>query len=79
MVSHHFGMSVDELKDGKDEPRKMAIYLLKIHTDINNRQIGELLGGLSYSAVAKVIERFSAKVKLPDYRAGLPGKENAVS
>jgi hypothetical protein len=62
VVSHHFGMSVDELKDGKGEPRKMAIYLLKTHTDMNNRQIGELFGGLSYSAVAKVVERFSAKV-----------------
>ena len=62
MVSHHFGMSLDELKDRKGEPRNMTIYLLKTHTDMNNRQIGELFGGLSYSAVAKVSERFSAKV-----------------
>jgi hypothetical protein len=30
---------------------------------MNNRHIGELFGGLSYSAVAKVNERFIAKVK----------------
>lgn len=62
MVSHHFGISVDKLKDRKGEPREIAIYLLKTHTDMKNRQIGEFFGGLSYSAVEKVIGRFSAKV-----------------
>jgi chromosomal replication initiation ATPase DnaA len=63
IVSHHIGMSVDELKEKRGDPRNMTIYLLKTYTDMNNRQIGELFGGLSYSAVAKVNERFSAKVK----------------
>jgi putative transposase len=63
MVSHHIGMSVDELKEKRGDPRNMTIYLLKTYTDMNNRHIGELFGGLSYSAVAKVNERFIAKVK----------------
>ena len=30
---------------------------------MTNRQIGDMFGGLSYSAVSKANERFSAKVK----------------
>lgn len=32
---------------------------MKRHTAVSNRKIGELCGGLSYSAVAKAFQRFS--------------------
>jgi len=42
--------------------RDMAIYLLKRQTAATNRKIGEILGGLSYSAVAKAYQRFGKKL-----------------
>ena len=36
----------------------MAIYLIKQNTGMTNRQIVKLLGGVSYSAIAKAYERF---------------------
>jgi len=42
-----------------------TIYLVKKWTDINNTKIGDLFGGLSYSAVSKINTRFSEKLK-PD-------------
>ena len=38
----------------------MVVYLLKKHTPLGNREIGDLLGGLSYSAVSKAMQRLSA-------------------
>lgn len=37
---------------------KISIYLIRKHTGTTNKQIGDLLGGISYSAVAKVYQRF---------------------
>jgi hypothetical protein len=42
--------------------RNVAIYLIKKFTGLPNRQVGELFGGLSYSAVAKAYQRFSARL-----------------
>lgn len=39
--------------------RKKCIYLLKKHTGATNREIGEILGGMGASAVAKAYQRFS--------------------
>ena len=43
--------------------RDIAIYLLKKHTCLTNRQIGEQFGNISYSAVAKAYWRFSERLK----------------
>jgi len=60
----YFGISVDELLGNKNKGyRDTAIYLLKKHTGITNRRAGELLGNISYSAVAKAYWRFSEKLK----------------
>ena len=58
----YFMTSPDEVKKGKGISRGIAIHLLKKWTAITNRQIGDLLGGLSYSAVSKVNQRFSEKL-----------------
>ena len=42
---------------------KIAVYLMKKLTGMSNEQIGDLFGGLSYSAVSKVYQRFSAEAK----------------
>lgn len=41
----------------------MAIYLLRKYTGISNRQIVELLGNISYSAVAKAYQRYLQKLR----------------
>jgi hypothetical protein len=38
----------------------MAIYLMKRHTGLGNAEIGEIFGGLHYSAVSKVASRFES-------------------
>lgn len=37
--------------------------IVKILLGLTNRQIGELFGNISYSDVAKVYQRFAAKLK----------------
>lgn len=43
--------------------RNIGIYLIKKYTGMTNRQLGELFGGISYSAVAKAHHRFEACLK----------------
>ena len=63
MISRQMGLSAEDIKSRKGDQRNMTIYLLKRHTEMTNRQIGELFGELSVSAVAKVYERFSEKLE----------------
>ena len=62
-VAGHFKESTEDVLQDRGEKRNIAIYLIKKWTSMPNKQIGDLFGGLSYSAVAKANERFSAKVK----------------
>ncbi|RLC10667.1 MAG: hypothetical protein DRH43_05825 [Deltaproteobacteria bacterium] len=39
------------------------VHLLKNKTGMTNREIGEFVGGLSYSGVSRVEERFIEKLK----------------
>ena len=60
----YFDIPRDELLGNENgEHRNIAIYLLKKYTGLTNRQIGQLVGNISYSAVAKVYQRFSEKLK----------------
>ncbi len=63
IVSHHLGISIEDLAVQKDDKRDLTIYLLKKYTGLTNRRIGDLFGGLSYSAVAKVYARFPEKAE----------------
>jgi len=58
----YFDISMDEIVRNKNK-RDIAIYLLKKHTCLTNRQIGEHSGNISYSAVARAYWRFSEKLK----------------
>lgn len=63
-VCVYFDISEDELLGNENKRyRDIAIYLLKKHTGLTNRQAGELLGNISYSSVARVYQRFSEKLK----------------
>jgi len=59
-ICEHFKITRDEVMRKKGNYRKIAIYLVKRSTGMTNQQIGELFGGLTYSAVAKAYERFSS-------------------
>lgn len=61
-LTKHFNISRDEVFTNKNEYRDIAIYLMKKNTGLTNRQIGNLFGDISYSAVAKAYQRFSAKL-----------------
>jgi len=51
----HFRAPADNLGELGTALRDMAIYLLKRHTSVMNRQIGELSQGLTYSGVSRAI------------------------
>ena len=63
-VAVHFGVSEGEVKISKGLYRNMTIYLVKKWTSINNTEIGDLFGGLSYSAVSKINTRFSENLNI---------------
>jgi putative transposase len=62
IVSENSRVSRDDLINNRGEYRNLTIHLMKKHTGMTNRQIGEFFGGLSYSAVAKIQARFLEKV-----------------
>ncbi len=45
------------------EARKVTIYLIRKRTAVTNGQVGEYFGGLSYSGVARIIERLKKDMK----------------
>lgn len=58
IVVRHFKTSKEELLGGKpSEMKKISMYLMKMHTGMTNRSIGEVFR-VSYSAAAKLFERF---------------------
>lgn len=63
-VSTAFNVDRSGVVSGKVENCKaMAIYLIKKYTGLSNREIGYILGNLSYSGVSKAYRRFEEKVE----------------
>lgn len=59
----HYGLLPEELAStARNDVRKMCMYLLKKHTSVSNREIGELLGGMGAVAVAKAYQRFAKEL-----------------
>jgi chromosomal replication initiation ATPase DnaA len=66
-VCDHFGISREEMTGKKwSEARNAGVYLMKKYSGPSNKEIGGLLGGMSYSAVTKAFRRF--KKELEDKR-----------
>ena len=62
-VCEYYGVTIEEIAGNRrSQARNTGIYLLKKHTGTTNAEIGELFGGLSYSAVAKIYQNFSQKL-----------------
>ena len=59
----HYGVTLEEIAGNRrSQARNAGIYLLKKYTGATNTEIGELFGGLSYSAVAKISQNFSKQL-----------------
>lgn len=59
----HYGLSPEDIgSTGRNDVRKMCMYLLKKHTSAANREIGELLGGMGAATVAKAYQRFAKEL-----------------
>ncbi len=64
MVSDHFQVKKKDItENNKPEQRKISLYLIKKHTGATNKAIGEVFGGITYSAVAKLYKRFTKNVE----------------
>jgi putative transposase len=64
VAKDYYGISEDmEISKDTGERRKVLIYMIKKHTGATNREIGEYFGGLSYSAVAKINDRFKRRLR----------------
>ncbi len=61
-VSSYFNVPVNGVLEGKGAMRDIAIYFGKKYTGLTNREIGERVGGLSYSGVTRVSQRFQEKL-----------------
>jgi putative transposase len=61
-VAEYFHVSRDELPRDGNHRRDVAIYLMKRYGGYTNRQLGGLMGDISYSAVAKAYQRFSLRL-----------------
>lgn len=62
IVASYFKVSQNEVLRGNKEHKKIAIHLLKQYTGMTNKQIGELFGNISHSAVSKSYLRFKAEL-----------------
>jgi putative transposase len=64
LLSEHLGESVDEITRRGGHRRKICVYLLKRYSDATNKAISLLLGIATYSAAAKIYQRFLKELEL---------------
>ena len=62
LVCGRYGVTINVII-GRNDLRKICICMLKRHTALSNRQIGELLGGMRGLAVAKAYQRMVMELK----------------
>ncbi|GBD98178.1 chromosomal replication initiation protein [bacterium BMS3Abin07] len=63
LAAKQYGITPEEILDDRNrEARKAAVYLTKKHTEVTNLEIGEQMGGVSYSAVLEVVERMEKEM-----------------
>ena len=77
----YFGVAKEEImRDKRNEARKVCVYLIKKHTCATNREIAELFGTLSYSAVAKISQNISKQMGVDkELKGRIKGVEVKIS
>ena len=80
-MAEYFNVGREEiLNNEKSELKHIAIWLIKNNTGAANREIGNFFGGITYSAAAKIYERFRIKLqKSRKLRRQLAEVERALS
>lgn len=79
-VSSYFRVLPNKILGERGIYRDIAIYLGKKYTGLTNREIGEKLGGLSYSGITRVFQRFEEKmVKDINLRRQVEEIDNRIS
>ena len=73
-IGSYFNVTRDVILEDKREFRNIAIYLSKKYTGLTNREMGSLLGGISYSAITRVYQRFGQKIPVSYTHLTLPTK-----
>lgn len=62
-VCRQYGCTLEEIAgDKRSEARRAGVHLMKKYTGASNAEIGQLFGGLSYSAVAKISQNLSRQM-----------------
>lgn len=80
IIGSYFNVTRDVILEDKRVFRNIAIYFSKRYTGLTNREIGSLLGGISYSAITRVYQRFGEKiVKERDLRKQIEEIGNILS
>lgn len=63
-ICGHYGITLDAMIGSKrNEARNACVYLMKKYTSASNREIGELFGKLTYSAIAKISQSFAKRME----------------
>lgn len=61
-IGSYFNVTREVILEDKRVFRNVAIYFSKKYTGLTNREIGSFLGGISYSAITRVYQRFGEKM-----------------
>ena len=62
-VAARYKVSPEAVMEGKPPAaKKIAVYMVKKHTGLTHKEIGDRFGGLSYSAVAKACRRLEEEI-----------------
>jgi len=61
-IGSYFNVTREVILEDKREFRNTAIYFSKKYTGLTNREMGSLFGGISYSAITRVYQRFGEKI-----------------
>jgi chromosomal replication initiation ATPase DnaA len=62
VIGSYFKVTRDVIQEDRRVLRNIAIYFLKKYTGLTNREIGSFFGGISYSGITRVYQRFGEKV-----------------
>ena len=61
-IGSYLNVTREVILEDKRVLRNTAIYLGKKYTALTNREMGDLFGGISYSAITRVYQRFGQKI-----------------
>jgi len=62
VICSYFNVTRDVIIEDKRVFRNIAIYFVKKNTGLTNKEIGSFFGGISYSAITRVYQRFGEKM-----------------